>query len=170
MQMAEPRILVADDRAGRELVSDVRAAWRWVGWFSLILALAGLGDWVLTWLPLQFGAMEWEFGTVVSSFSGLPLITMGFAGLLASALARGIRWQVLTLSGVLLLFAVMIVGAFLVFLLDVPLALRAVQGPAHRGILKAVAKTCLLGVLFSGAYLFAGIAAMRHGLRTAKRR
>jgi hypothetical protein len=64
----------------------------------------------------------------------------------------------------------MIVGAFMVFLLDVPLALRSVQGPAHRGLLKAIAKTGLLGVLFSVAYLVAGIVGLRHAVGGVKRR
>jgi hypothetical protein len=167
--MADPRILIVDVPQQRELRADTLAAWRWVGWFSLLLSLAGLGDWVLTWTPLQFGAMEWEFGTVVASFSGLPLITMGVAGMLASALARGTRTQVTVLSIVVIVFGVSIIAALLVFLLNVPLALNAVQGPAHRGIVKAIAKTCLLGVLFSAGYLVAGFATLRHAFKRSSR-
>src|SRR5262249_5339674 len=144
------------------LTSDTRAAWRWVGWFGLILALAGLGDWLLAWIPLHLGVPEWEFGTIVSSVSGLPLITMGFAGLLASALARGIRWQVISIAVFSVVFGLIVLGGLVVFLLDVPLALRAVTGTAHLGIVKATLKTAFLGVLFGGAYVLAGIAALGH--------
>jgi hypothetical protein len=153
------------------LSPDVDQAWRWIGWFSLVLALAGIGDWILAWIPLRFGATEWEFGTIVSTFAGLPLVTMGFAGMLASAMARGIRWQLVALGVLVLLWGGMIVAALLVFMLDVPIALSAVQGPAHLGIVKATAKTTMLGVLFGVVYFVVGIAALRRsrGLKQSPR-
>src|SRR5688572_14265195 len=104
---AEPKIMFQTSGAGRRRTADPNAdeGWRLLSWLSLALALAGLSDWVLTWIPLRLGSPEWEFGTVVATFAGLPLITMGLAGLLASASARGIRWQVLTLGWFLLFWA-----------------------------------------------------------------
>jgi hypothetical protein len=99
----------------------------------------------------------------------LPLITMGFAGLLASAIARGIRWQVITVAIVVLLLAAWILAASILFLLDVPVALRAVQGVAQLGIMKAIAKTGLLGTLFLVAYSVAGIGALRFASRLKAR-
>ena len=46
--------------------------------------VAGLGDFVIAWIPLRLGSPEWEFGTVASTLAGLPLATMGLAGLLGS--------------------------------------------------------------------------------------
>jgi hypothetical protein len=158
-----PPILIDAQRSPKGLMSDSHRAWRWIGWLSLVLALAGLGDWVIAWIPMRFGSAEWEFGTIVASFSGLPLVTMGFAGLLASAIARGVRWQILAIALVILLFALLIAIASVVFLLDVPVALQAVGGGVARlGILKAIAKTGLLGALFFFTYLVAGVAALRH--------
>jgi len=162
-----PHFLVNDASLSRPkaLASNSDRAWRWVGWFSLVLALAGLGDWFIAWIPLRFGSAEWEFGTVAATFSGLPLVTMGFAGLLGSAIARGIRWQIIAVSSVVLLFAVLVLLASLVFLLDVPVALGAVGGGVARlGILKAIAKTGLLGSLFFVAYVVAGVRALRYAL------
>lgn len=162
--VTEPLILVDAPRRSersRVVVPDSHAAWRWIGWFSLLLALAGIADWVLAWIPMRFGTPEWEFGTIVSSMSGLPLLTMGFAGLLGSAVARGVRWQVRLMSMIVILFALLILAALVIFALDVPIALRTVQGPAHLGILKATAKTVALGVIFSVGYLVAGIGALR---------
>ena len=136
-----------------------------MGWLSLALALAGIGDWVLAWVPLHIGSPEWEFGTVVATFAGLPLITVGLAGLLGSAVARGVRWQIMATSVVLLVFALWILAASVIFLLDVPVALRAVQGLARVGILKAIAKTALMGGLFFTTYLIIGVAALRFALR-----
>jgi hypothetical protein len=162
--MTVPKVLVKAPSRAKQLVPDVERSWRWVGWFSLVLAIAGLGDWVIAWIPFRFGSTEWEFGTIVSTFSGLPLVTMGFAGLLASAVARGVRWQIVTVSTVVLLFALFVLGASVIFLLDVPVALQAVGGIARLGILKAIAKTALLGSLFFTLYLIAGVGGLRYSL------
>jgi hypothetical protein len=76
--------------------------------------------------------------------------------------ARGIRWQVRVMGLVLLVWLVWVLGALALFLLDVPVALGSVEGPARLGIIKAIAKTMLLGVAFTVAYLVAGIGAVRH--------
>lgn len=161
-----PQILVNSAPLSRPKAhtSNSDRAWRWVGWFSLVLALAGLGDWFIAWIPLRFGSAEWEFGTVAATFSGLPLVTMGFAGLLGSAIARDIRWQIIAVSSVVLLFALFVLLASVVFLLDVPVALGAVGGVARLGILKAIAKTGLLGSLFFVAYAVAGVRGLRYAL------
>lgn len=140
-------------------------AWRWVGWFSLALALAGVGDWVLAWMPPHLGNPEWEFGTVAATMAGLPLMAMGFAGLLATGTARHQRWLVVTMTWVLIGFALVVLAALALFLLDVPLALRTVQGTARVGIIKATIKTSFLGLLFATAFGIAGLTAMREAAR-----
>jgi hypothetical protein len=159
--VGEQNILVTPP-GSRVRAGDPAQAWRWIGWFGLLFLLAGCGDWVLAWLPLRIGSPEWEFGTVVSSFAGLPLVTLGFAALLGSALARAIRWQAIVAASLMLLFAAWMLGALILFLLDVPVAMRAVEGAARLGIMKAIAKTSFLGVLFLVGYLVAAIAALRH--------
>ena len=165
---AESKIMFQTSGAGRRRTLDPNAdeGWRLLSWVSLALAIAGLSDWVLTWIPLRLGSPEWEFGTVVSTFAGLPLTTMGLAGLLASASARGIRWQVLALGWFLLLWTTLILGAFVIFLLDVPVALAAAQGPIRMGVLKAIVKTALLAVLFSATYLILGVSALRRAAKS----
>ena len=142
------------------------SAWRWVGWFGLVLAVAGLGDFFLTWFPLQFGSPEWEFGTIAAAFSGLPLVTMGFAAMLGAASARRIRWQLTGMGATLTALGVVLIGALVVFLLVVPVALAAVEGPARLGVIKAIVRTTMLGVLFSATYLVAGIGALRQAKAT----
>ena len=159
-------MLVSPQRESRgrpgPITPDVNQAWKWVGWFALVLTAAGVGDWVLAWYPLSFGTVEWEFGTVVASIANLPLITMGFAGLLGSAVARGVRWQIVTTAWVLIVWTVLLLASLTLFALDIPVALAAVQrGTARLGILKAIAKTLFLGGLFAVAYLVAAIGALR---------
>lgn len=165
--MPEPQVLVAGEpkkptRAAQPLAPG--DGWVWIGWFGLMLAIVGVGDFLLAWYPMALGNPEWEFGTVVASFSGLPLVTMGFAGLLGSAAARGVRWQIVTLGWMLVVFGGLLVLAYVTFLLDVPLALRAGadQQVVQLGLRKAIVKTSLLAVAFAGSYIGFGIVALRH--------
>jgi hypothetical protein len=165
----DPRILINTPeapRASRVTAPSLEAAWLWIGRFALLLTLVALGDWLLAWIPTRFGSTEWEFGTIVATFSGMPLLTMGLAGVYGAAIARGIRWQIIATSWVLLVLAMLLFGALLVFALDIPVALRAVEGPARLGILKAIAKTGMIGILFGGAFVFAAIGGLRHAKRS----
>ncbi|HWP38555.1 MAG TPA: hypothetical protein VNL18_13475 [Gemmatimonadales bacterium] len=135
-----------------------------MGWFGLILTVVGLGDFALAWYPMAFGSPEWEFGTVVSSFAGLPLVTMGFAGLLGSAVARGVRWQSLVVAWMLVTFGAALLATYLVFLLDIPVAFRAAgeNATVRLGLTKAIVKTSLIAVVFAGSYVGFGVATLRH--------
>ena len=144
------------------MTPDGATAWRWVGWFGLLLFVAGLGDFVIAWVPMRLGSPEWEFGTVASTLAGLPLATMGLAGLLGSAVARGKLGLTRAWGLVVLVWAAVVLGSYVLFLLDVPVALRAVSGEALLGIKKAIVKTTLLAVVFGAGYLVAGFGAIRH--------
>jgi hypothetical protein len=163
-------LVAGGERAAVERVKQAgareAAAWQWLGWFGLVLATVGLGDFLLTWIPPDLGTPEWEFGAIAASFSGLPLVTMGFAGLLASAMARGVRWQLVAMAVVLLGMALFLAGALVVFVLVVPVALSVIDGPARVGILKAIARTLVLGVVFVAAYSAAGIGSLRHARKS----
>lgn len=161
--MSSSKVLL-DEKSARTpppLVGSPAQAWKVVGWFGLLLAAIGLSDIALAFYPPHFGILEWEFGTVASSFAGLPIVTLGFAGLLASAIARARRRQILAIAVILLLLVVLVAAAYFIFLTDVPAALRAVQGDVRLGIKKATVKTTFLGVGFGGAYLVAAIGALR---------
>ncbi len=159
----EPRSILVDwarPERGR-LASDPGMGWTWLGWFGLVLTVAGVGDLVITWVPVRFESVEWEFGTLVATFSGLPLVTMGLAAVLGSALARGVRWQVRTLGALLLVIGICLAGAYAMFLTILPIAFRGAPEGSAIGINKAVAKTSLLAVAFITAYLVAGAQALR---------
>jgi hypothetical protein len=160
-----PRILVHDDPARGRLVVDSARAWRWIGWFSLVLTVVGVADWIIAWIPFRLGSPEWEFGTIVATFAGLPLVTMGMAGLLASGVASGRRWVVMSTGIGMLLLALFILAASIIFALDVPLAMRAVEGVARIGIMKAIAKSAVTGGLFLLVYVVGGVSAMRLALK-----
>jgi hypothetical protein len=168
--MTEGKVLVRDrgNKPTGSIAPDTRTAWKWVGWFGLMLATVGLSDFALAWYPMNWGSPEWEFATVTSSYSGLPLPTMGLIALMASAVARGVRWQVMAFSIGLIAWSLVLVLGFTLFLTTVPVALGAVQGIPLLGIKKAVVKTTILTVAFAGSYLVAGIVGIRH-LRRSNR-
>ena len=161
----ESQVLVRSDIRIKPPLPDDLRAWQWAGRLAFVLTLAGLIDWTIALIPFRLGTMEWEFGTITAIMSGLPLIAIGFTGLLASELARGRRAGILVTSGALLVLALLILASLVVYGLNVPIALKTVDGVAHLGISKAIAKTMAMGGLFFVAFLVASIAGIRHASR-----
>lgn len=164
--MATParKILVREERSRRAAPTapSTPVAWKVIGWFGLLLAIVGLCDVALHWYPLAFSSPEWEFGTVAMSLGALPLPTIGFAALLGSFLARGVRWGIMTMSIVLLVLGLAVLAAYALFLLDVPLALRAATSPAALTLKKAIFRTTVMGPGFGIAYVVGAVMALRH--------
>jgi hypothetical protein len=162
----EPPVVVGrGEQRGRQVVPDTMRAWQWAGRLALVLTVAALADWAIALVPPSFGQLEWEFGTLTAIMSGLPLVAIGFAGILASELARGRRTGIIVASVATLLLAFAILGGLILYSLDAPVALSSVQGVAHLGVSKAIAKTLTMGILFLIAFSVAGIAGLRHALR-----
>ena len=65
--------------------SQATAAFRVAGVIGIVIALVGLTDLAFAWFPLEWGNLEWEFGTSSRTFDGLPLSTIGIGALAASA-------------------------------------------------------------------------------------
>jgi len=142
--------------------------WRVTSWFGLLLLLVGLADMALVWYPLRPGNPSWEFGAVDLSFSTLPVVTIGFAALLSASVALGRRRFAMFLGVASILVALVCIGGYLLFLSDVPLAIRNSPPEILTGVKKAVFRNTVFGVLFATAYMAAGIATLRH-TRAAKR-
>jgi hypothetical protein len=118
--------------------------------------------------PLRFGNPTWEFGVVDLAFSSLPVVTIGLAAMLVSAIALRRTTLVRILAIVALFAGLACVMGYSIFLLDVPLALRNSPAEAQIGIKKAIFRNSVFGVCFATAYLSAGVASLRH-LRAVKR-
>ncbi len=128
---------------------------------GLLLAVIGLVDVALYAYPTAFSSPEWEFGTAAAMVSSLPLPTIGFAALLAWALARGGRASRIVLALCLLLVALAVAGIYTLFVLNVPLALKAASGPQGPVLIRALVRTTVMAVGFGLGYLVSGISLLR---------
>lgn len=144
-----------------------------LGQFGVLLAVIGGIDIVLHWYPAHFRSPEWEFGTVATTLASLPLPTMGLVAVLASALARAVKPNLAAMSVVLTALALFVVACLLVFLLDVPLAMRAVAQPgvppdAVTEMKRTVVRTLAMGVGFGIVYVYGAVVSIRFLLRRVK--
>jgi hypothetical protein len=167
MSAAAPQVILRSDKKVLQPISVVapRKAWRLVGWLGMMLAVVGFADVALQWYPLAFQSPEWEFGTVSVSFASLPLLSIGSMALLASFLARGSKHGVIAMAFFLSLLTIGVVLGFLIFLTDVPLALRAATGPSLLVLKKSIARTVIMGVSFGTGYLIAAVTSFRYLMR-----
>ena len=173
--MTPPHVLIqADTRAIDPIaVSAPRTAWRMLGQFGVLLAVIGGIDILLHWYPAHFKSPEWEFGTVATTFASLPLPTMGLVAVLASALARAVRPHLVAMAVVLGLLALFVGVALLMFLFDVPLALRATTAPgvppeAITEMKRTIVRTLAMGVGFGIVYVYGAVVSIRFLLRRVK--
>ena len=155
------RVLVG---AAEAPISDSGSAWKILSVLGLALAAVGAVDLLMLIYPARPASLDWEFATISGLFDGLPLTTLGLGLMLASAVARGSKTGQLVLLVVSLLMALLIAGALLLFVLDVPAVLRAVQPQLKPTMQKAALKSGMMGALYFVLYSTLGIWAWR--LRT----
>jgi len=169
--MTPPHVVIQADRKALNpiAVTAPRTAWRLLGWFGLLLAVVGFVDVALQWYPASFRSPEWEFGTVGSSLATLPLLTIGLMSLLASFLARADRAGMVTMAVVFAILFVLVVGAYLLFLSDVPLALKASdKTPMVVAVKKSIIRATVMAVGFGVGYLAAAVVSFRYLFRRLK--
>ena len=153
MSAVSQRVLIgggsAEPRAARLVLPPADLGWSLLGWAGLVFLVIGLLDLGLGWFPLHFGNPEWEFGTVTRTFDSLPITVLGLALTLASAVQRRVAWATRGAAALCWVLALILAVGFVVFLLDVPVALKAVTQPVVRaGLVRAIAKALVQGVLY----------------------
>lgn len=136
-------------------------AWRAVWWFGFVLAIVGSTDLALIFYPWNGGTPAWEFAVVGQMFSGLPLLTMAMAALLAAAFALRSAGRLRVLGGVMLALATLLAAGFVLYLLSAPVVLRSAPPDVTTGLYKALIKTIVFAAAFIGLYVAAGMAAFR---------
>ena len=169
--MTPPRVVIQADKKSLNpiAVTAPRTAWRLLAWMGFLLAVVGLVDVALQWYPASFKSPEWEFGTVAGTMAALPLLTIGLMSLLAAFLARADRAGVVAMAISFAVMFVFVLGAFLLFLSDVPLALKASSAtPMVITIKKSIIRTVIMAIGFGAAYLVAVVVSFRYLFRRIK--
>ncbi len=116
--------------------------------FGLTMAMVGLIDLAMAWWPPHFGKGEWEFGTASRTFNSLALGTTGFIALVSAGVLGGWTRGLRALAVVSLFGTLFLLAAFVLFGLNVPLALSAVPATARAGLVRAIVRTTLFAVLY----------------------
>lgn len=131
--------------------------WSVLAWIGFALFVVAGVDVILTWVPTNFGNVEWEFGTVTSSFNGLPTVTIGLGLWLGASIFAGRRKTALALSGAFWAIGVLIVAAGILYAPTVPVALDTVpEGAVRGGLQKAIAKSSVQAILYPVVYAVVG--------------
>jgi hypothetical protein len=135
---------------------------------GLALTIIGFTDVGLLFFPSRWASVDWEFGTVSAAFEGLPLGTIGLGLMCAAAVARGRRRAMGVLAVVQLLLTLVLIAMLLIFLLDVPVVVRAVDPAMRPTLMKALVKTGSMAVVYVVLYLTFGIWVVRRIRATPK--
>jgi hypothetical protein len=170
MAASGPQVVLKRDPKKYEpvFVAAPKTAWRYMGWLGVVLAVSGGIDIALRWYPLAVRSPEWEFGTVGITVGALPLFAIGLVLLLAASLARASGAGVSIMAAVFGLMAVFLAGALLLFLLDVPLALKAANPAISLDIKKTIARTLVMGVAFEAMFVACAVVSFRYIFRRVK--
>ena len=157
--MREPSVLVQSRaRERRPLAPDPNASWRLLGTIGVAFTLIGGLDVALAWHPLAFGNAQWEFGTITVSLTGMPLLALGLLLFLGAATARGSRLWIRVSAAVLLVLAIAILAAAVLYATDIPLALRAVPNPlAKTALKKAMTKTACEALVYPALFIWTAL-------------
>ena len=165
-----PHVLIQADKRAVDpiMVAAPRTAWRMVSWLGLLLAIVGGVDIVLRWYPVAFKSPEWEFGTVALTIASFPVFTIGTVALLGSYLARANRTGVAVMAVLFGLLFLFLCGCVLVFLLDVPLALRVANAQITLELKKTIIRTVVMGCAFATMYAAGSLVSFRYLFRRIK--
>lgn len=117
--------------------------------FGLVLCGVGVVDIGLLWWPLQLGTGEWEFGVISRTFDSLALGTTGLVFVTAAAAVRGRVVALRILSIVAVLLFCWLAASFLLYALNVPVALNAVPEQVRPQLVRAIGRT----TAFAGLYI-----------------
>ena len=145
-----PAIITSAGRARTRTMSGVD----WAPWvvarnLAIVFLLVGGVDLALIWYPPRFGSPEFEFATISRFADGMPVFSMGMGLLALTGIGGGRRGTTWTAFGLSLTFAVILTVFGLVFVTDVPIALRSVQEPVVLvGVKKVIVKTLLELVVY----------------------
>jgi hypothetical protein len=132
------------------------------GWKYLFLIGVGLFvvesiDLSLLFVPARFASLDWEYGTISSLFDSLPLMTIGLGLMSAASVANGWIGTRRLVVAIALLMTLVITVLGIIYALDVPAVLKAVEPAAKTTVKKAGLRTGLMALTYFVLYLALGV-------------
>lgn len=121
-------------------------------WFGLLIAIPGWIDVLMLYSAPRWASIDWEFGTITSTFDALPLGTVGLvlAALGAVGSGRPVSLKLMALLSALLLLA--LGAAAVIFALDIPVVLRAVRPDMSSAVKVSMLKTSMTAATYLVVY------------------
>jgi hypothetical protein len=119
---------------------------------GVLLVAVGLVDLSMVWLPFHFGQGEWELVAASRTFDALSLVTMGLTFVTTGAIARDEAPGLRGISLFLALVLSVLIGVYVLFLLNAPVALRHTP-PAGAPVLRqSILRTSCFAVFYVAFY------------------
>jgi hypothetical protein len=161
--MNTTKVLGVQERAVPQVrpADTSHAPWRALGWFGLVLSFVGLVDVLLVFYPARMGDPSWEFGVVDAAVSTMPLLVVGVAAMFGGALGRRKVGLTRAVAIFAILLALGILAGYLIYLTNVPMALRMSPEEVKAGIYKSIARTTVMSGAFGIGFIVAAFAAFR---------
>jgi hypothetical protein len=127
--------------------------WSILGIFGVVFLFAGGIDLALLWYPARLGVPEFEFVTISQFVAGLPVLTTGLVALALVALGTENRRLRLGVGAGVVLMLVLLFALLVLYVLTVPVALKAQLNPDIRtGVKKSILKTTVQFLTYGLGY------------------
>jgi hypothetical protein len=120
---------------------------------GLALALVGWSDVIIGLYPYRVGNPDWEFGAVSAALNSMPLGALGLGVSVAAAIAQRRRLALITLGVVCALVTAFMVVSGGMYLLSVPVILKAVPTAMRGQVFLVIIKALLLLFTYTSLYV-----------------
>lgn len=122
----------------------------WAGW---ALAVPGWLDVLMLYANPQFANIEWEFGTVTSTFDAMPLGSIALMMIALGAVGSGRSKALKFMSVVFGLLSLSLILLLVVFALDLPVIIPAIRPDMATSVKQSLIKTALSATAYVALYL-----------------
>ena len=156
-----PGIIVPAERqahAGRPT-----SAWSAALALGAALAIVGGTDLFLLLFPPHFGDSQWEFVIVSNVVDAMPVPTVGLTLLAVAASERPIHRLARALAIVAGVVVLVLLALGVVYLLDVPVALRMTPPQMKTPVYRALLKSGVFGATYVAYYTWLAVYIWRRG-------
>lgn len=155
--MKEPVVVAHTEDRSPLVTRDEAPGWSFLFLLGAGLTVIGFIDVGLLFFAPQWASLDWEFGTISSLFQGLPVVTLGIGLMSASAVANGSVLAQRLMMTVTMLMTLVLGLLAVMFALDVPPVIKAVEPAMKRAAKLASLKTGLMALTYLVLYLALGL-------------